>query len=96
MRTWRRCGAAILLGGGWLLMFNKDPNAPNAPLSKWKEMDSFDTIANCQQGLLEATLDLSKEQSHGEVPKSDTLQPLSLRFRCERREVIEGLKPKSK
>jgi hypothetical protein len=93
MRRWGHRAATILLGGGWLLLFNPDAKAPNAPLSSWKEVGDFETAPLCQQGLVKAVLEYSEKHADGTVPKSDTLQPIALRYRCARVEQVRPAKP---
>jgi hypothetical protein len=96
MWRWGHRGAAILLGGAWILLFNGDPKAPNAPLSAWDEVDDFDTMQMCQQGLLQKVLELSAKESKGVVRKSDTLKYDALRYRCVHADTLKPLKaPKS-
>jgi hypothetical protein len=94
MGRWGHRGAAILLGGGWLLLFNEDPKAPNAPLSAWEEVGSFESPYMCEQGRVKAVLEYSKRHAGGGVPHSSTLQPIALRYRCARVEQARPQKPK--
>jgi hypothetical protein len=84
----------VLLGGGWLLLFNADGKAPNAPLSAWKEVGSFETTSLCQQARLKEVLTRSKQEASGGVPKSNSLQPIALRYRCARVEEVRPPKPR--
>ncbi len=51
MRMRRQAGALILYGG-WLLVFNPDANRPDAPLSSWKKRGEYDTGYLCEQRAL--------------------------------------------
>jgi hypothetical protein len=92
MWRWGHRGAVVLLGGAWILLFNGDPKVPNPPLSAWEQVDSFETNSQCQQGLVKKVLELSAKQSHGAVPRSDTLKYDALRYRCVHADTLKPLK----
>jgi hypothetical protein len=93
-RIWRtrtrmprnRAGAAILYGG-WLLLFNPNPDRPSAPLDTWKKMHDYDTPFACQQKLREEVLAAAKKGGKAETPGA-LLTPPALRYRCARAETV--------
>ena len=84
----RRPLAAIVLYGGWLLLFNPDRQRPNASLHDWKRVHEYDTAYLCDQGRREKMRsDLEKEaRKPSQPPVSPT--DLELRYRCERVEHV--------
>jgi hypothetical protein len=84
---------AIILYGGWLLLFNPDPNRPDAPLATWKRVKEFDTNYSCQQKRNEEVADLlakaSKNAGKGKKDKSVvTPSQANLRYVCQRAEQV--------
>src|SRR5205807_2600953 len=57
MRMRRQAGALILYGG-WLLLFNPEANRPDAPLSSWKKRGEYDTGYLCEQARSKSVADL--------------------------------------
>jgi len=86
MRINRRA-AAVVLYGGWLLLFNPKQNQPTAPLASWERVDDFDTGYLCEQARHEAVLAAGKKDDDKEKPK--TPADAETRYRCERRERVE-------
>jgi hypothetical protein len=84
MRIDRRVGAMVLYGG-WLLLFNPEHNRPAAPLSTWKKIDDFDTAYECEQKRQEEALDATKED---DPKKRLSATDAELRYRCERQEHV--------
>jgi hypothetical protein len=84
----RRAGAVILYGG-WLLLFNTDRLAPNAPLATWKKLDEYDTAYRCEQERRAAVVTALAEQRAKKRAEPPMLPgDADLRYRCERIERI--------
>ena len=89
MRMRRQAGALILYGG-WLLLFNPEAHRPDAPLARWKKMGEYDTGYLCQQARSKSVADLLRDQRQS--PDGPGLSPpAELRYRCERTERFEAL-----
>src|SRR5437763_297166 len=90
MRMRRQAGALILYGG-WLLLFNPEANRPDAPLSSWKKRGEYDTGYLCEQARSKSVADLLRDQRQN--PDGPRLRPAAaeLRYRCERAERFEPL-----
>ena len=85
MRIDRR--AAVILYGGWLLLFNPHEHQPSAPLSSWEKVDDYDTGYLCEQGRREEIADaLEKEAKKKPSEVRMTPTDAELRYRCEREE----------
>jgi len=89
MRINRRA-SAIVLYGGWLLLFNPEAHRPDASISQWKKKGEYDTPYLCDQARSKAVADLAREARE----KNANLRPadVELRFRCERVERVEQSK----
>jgi hypothetical protein len=85
MRINRHAGA-IVLYGGWLLLFNPQADRPDAPLSLWKKKGGYDTPYLCDRARSQAVADLAREarEKHANLRPAD----VELRFRCERVERV--------
>ena len=90
MRMRRQAGALILYGG-WLLLFNPEAQRPDAPLSRWQKLREYDTGYLCEQARSKSVADLLRDQRQN--PDSPRLRPAAaeLRYRCERAERFEPL-----
>ncbi len=88
----RRQAGALILYGGWLLLFNPDAHRPDAPLARWKKVGEYDSGFQCQQALSKSVADLLRDQRKN--PDGAGLSPgaADLRYRCERTERFEALK----
>ena len=88
--------SAIVLYGGWLLLFNPDRYRPDAPLSTWKKVKEYDTAYLCQQKRNEQVVDMlakaSKNDAKKKDPKKEAITPAeaATRYRCERVERVPG------
>jgi len=93
MRMRRQAGALILYGG-WLLLFNPEANRPDAPLSSWKKRGEYDTGYLCEQARSKSVADLLRDLRQS--PDTPRLRPAAaeLRYRCERAERFEPLQPR--
>src|SRR5436309_14607178 len=93
MRMRRQAGALILYGG-WLLLFNPEANRPDAPLSSWKKRGEYDTGYLCEQARSKSVADLLREQR--QRPDTPRLRPAAaeLRYRCERAERFVPFQPR--
>ena len=85
-----RGAGALILYGGWLLLFNAERFAPNAPLAAWKRVEEYDTAYRCEQGRRAAVLAALAEQRE----KSRSAPPMlpgdaDRRYRCERVERLD-------
>jgi len=72
----------LILFGGWLLMHNPEAHNPNAPLSAWKEVRSYDTAYLCEQ---------ARHKEAVEAAGDDHSAPSGmheLRYRCVREEHV--------
>ena len=93
MRMRRQAGALILYGG-WLLLFNPDAPRPDAPLGRWKKKSEHDSAYLCERARNKAVDDLLRDQRQS--PDTPRLRPAAaeLRYRCERVERFEPLQPR--
>jgi len=81
--------AAIVLYGGWLLLFNPDAQHPDAPLRSWKRKGEFDTAYLCDQKKREKIRQTLAKQTGGRPEDAPiTGGGLELRYRCERVEHV--------
>ena len=89
MRINRQAGA-IILYGGWLLLFNPQANRPDAPISQWKKQGTYDTPYLCDRARSQAVADLVREarEQHANQRPAD----VELRLRCERVERVAPAK----
>jgi hypothetical protein len=88
----RRAGVVILYGG-WLLLFNPDRLAPNAPLTAWKKLDEYDTAYRCEKERRAAVVAALAEQHERKRPDPPLLPgDAEMRYRCER---VERVRPPS-
>jgi hypothetical protein len=94
MRIDRR--AAMILYGGWLLLFNPHDHQPTAPLSSWEKVDDYDTGYLCEQGRREEIADKLEKEAKKKPSDGPRMTPTDaeLRYRCERVERFEP--PKSR
>src|SRR5438128_12081443 len=75
MRMRRQAGALILYGG-WLLLFNPEANRPDAPLSSWKKRGEYDTGYVCEQARSKSVADLLRDQRQSpDTPACGPLRP---------------------
>ena len=90
MRTGRHAGA-LILSGGWLLLFNPEAHRPDTPLGRWKKLGEYDTGYLCEQARSKSVTDLVRDQRQN--PDRPRLRPAAaeLRYRCERAERFEPL-----
>ena len=80
---------AIVLYGGWLLLFNPDAQHPDAPLRSWKHKGEFDTAYQFDQRKREKIHEtLAKETGGKPADAPITGGGLELRYRCERIEHV--------
>ena len=84
-----RAGGAVILLGGWILLFNRTPDLANPPLSSWKKEDEYDTAWLCEEARRKKAVELAEEQAPGPGQSSTVLGPL-LRYRCERSERVRA------
>ena len=91
MRMRRQAGALILYGG-WLLLFNPDAHRPDAPLGRWKKKSEHDSSYLCERARNKAVDDLLRDQQKS--PDGQRLGPVAaaVRYRCERAERFEALR----
>jgi len=82
-----RGGGAVILLGGWMLLFNRTPELANPPLSSWKKVREYDTAWLCEEGRRTEANDLAQEAADKPGQSSTVLGPL-LRYRCERSERV--------
>ena len=89
-----RHASALILSGGWLLLSNPEAHRPNAPLARWEKVGEYDTAYLCEQARSKSVSDLVHEQRKD--PKAPRLAPgdAQLRYRCDRVEHYESLKPR--
>ena len=81
--------AAIVLYGGWLLLFNPDAQHPDAPLRSWKHKGEFDTAYQCNQRKQDKIREtLAKERSGKPTDPPITGGELESSYRCERVEHV--------
>jgi hypothetical protein len=78
---------AVILLGGWILLFNRTPELANPPLSSWKKVREYDTAWLCEEGRRTKAADLARDEKHKAGQAATTLGPL-LRYRCERSERV--------
>lgn len=83
-----RSGGAVILLGGWTLLFNPTPNLPDPPLPTWKKIREYDTAWLCEEGRREKAGELAQEDAKKPGQSSTVLGPL-LRYRCERGERLQ-------
>ena len=88
MRTGRHAGA-LILSGGWLLLFNPEAHRPDTPLGRWKKLRDYDTSYLCEQARSKSVADLLRDRRQS--PDTPRLRPAAaeLRYRCERAEHFE-------
>ena len=81
--------AAMVLFGGWLLLFNPAGQRVDAPLSSWKKVDDYGTAYVCNQKRREK-MQAALEKEAKEPPTAARMTPaeLELRYRCERVERV--------
>jgi hypothetical protein len=80
---------AVVLYGGWLLLFNPPPQPQNAPLSAWKKIGEHDTAYLCDQKRhTEAAAAFAKQAKEKPAGHRLTTGELELRYRCERAEHV--------
>ena len=84
-----RSGGAVILLGGWLLLFNPTSNMPDPPLPTWKKIHEYDTAWLCEEGRRKEANDLAQEAAEKPGQSSTVLGPL-LRYRCERSERLHA------
>lgn len=77
---------AVLLAGGWILLFNPQPGRPTASISGWEEVDDYDTSYDCERG---------RREEIREFAEREHLAParVELRYRCERTERVHPPAP---
>jgi len=85
----RRGRGAVILLGGWALLFNPTPNLPDPPLPTWKKIREYDTAWLCEEGRRKEANDLAEEMAEKPGRSSTVLGPL-LRYRCERSERLRA------
>jgi hypothetical protein len=84
-----RSGGAVILLGGWTLLFNRTPELANPPLSIWKKVREYDTAWLCEEGRRKEANDLAQKAAAKPGQSSTVLGPL-LRYRCERSERLSA------
>jgi hypothetical protein len=84
-----RSGGAVILLGGWTLLFNPTPNLPDPPLPTWKKVHEYDTAWLCEEGRREKAGELAQKDTKKGGQSSTVLGPL-LRYRCERSERLRA------
>ena len=93
MRTGRHAGA-LLLSGGWLLLFNPEAHRPDTPLDRWKKLRDYDTSYLCEQARSKSVADLLRdERERRDGPRLGPAEA-ELRYRCESAERFEAVKPR--
>ena len=80
--------AAIVLYGGWLLLFNPDAQHPDAPLRSWKRKGEFDTAYLCDQRKQEKIRETVAKETAKPTDTPITSGELEMRYRCERVEHV--------
>jgi hypothetical protein len=82
-----RRAAAVVLWGGWLLLYNPNGLQPNVSLASWKKLGEYDTAYECEQQrhskVLEA-LEKDAKRGGGQMTATDA----ELQHRCERVERV--------
>ena len=91
MRMRRQAGALVLYGG-WLLLFNPEAHRPDAPLGRWKKVGEYDSSYLCQQARGKSVLGLLYDQQKSPGGPSVAPGTADLRYRCERTERVDALK----
>jgi hypothetical protein len=84
-----RSGGAVILLGGWMLLFNPTPDLPDPPLPTWKKIREYDTAWLCEEGRRKEANDLAQKTAAKPGQSSTVLGPL-LRYRCERSERLRA------
>ena len=88
-RVMTRHACAVILLGGWVLLFNPDEGKPNAPISGWKKVREYETAWLCEQGRRKEVASLGERAAkEGARHGSMTLGAGEFRYRCERGERV--------
>ncbi len=89
-----RHASAVLLSGGWLLLSNPDARHPNTPLARWEKVGTYDTAYECEQARNKSVTDLVRERRKDHDAPRLGPGEAQLRYRCDRVEHFEALKPR--
>ena len=84
-----RHSAAILLGGGWLLLFNPESNLPNLAITSWKEVHEFATAQECELARRKEVQDFTQREHEPAIRGFN-------RYRCERVERVHRRKDRGR
>jgi hypothetical protein len=80
-----RHSAAVLLGGGWILLFNPHPDRPLLNLAGWDRIDFYESSYLCEQARREEMAEFMAEEH-------ETAFRTESRYRCERQERVRDAK----
>jgi len=83
-----RHARAVILLGGWLLLFNADERKPNAPIDEWKKVREYDTAWLCEQGRRKEITTLRAPAAKADPRRGAMALDAEFRYRCERAERV--------
>jgi hypothetical protein len=83
-----RRAAAVVLWGGWLLLFNPDRLRPDVSLATWKKLGEYDTAYECEQHRRTKIMEALEKDRKAKSDDPMTGTEAELRHLCERAERV--------